>query len=302
MDEERESERPTQPKAAFPLHRERLAYRGATRGGAQGHTIEPLRSRSTALIVAVLVLMPSACARTDDATCTGQTVRLIRPGVLTVGTDFAYPPFAFDDPDTGEPSGFDVELSQAIAEQLGVKLLLVNRTSGALVPGVLAQRHDLAASAQLDRPQLRREVCVSAPYLDADLGLLARPGEPPSVTGTDDLDGRTIGVVNGSRAERWLRAHLGTGARVVRFEAPDDLPPAVVSRELDAAIDDLPVLEFAAVRSQDLTVVGSIQTGEDFVLAGAPDNQGLMQLVDEAIAKLKTNGKLESLLGRWFGR
>lgn len=272
------------------------------RSGIGVFSIEPLRPRVCFSLAAVLVLVSAACAATQESSCTGQTVRLIREDVLTVGTDFAYPPFAFDHPDTGDPSGFDVELGQAVAEQLGLKILLVNRTAAALVPGLLAHRHDLAASALIATPELESEVCLSEPYLQADLGLLTRSGDPPAVTGTDDLEGRTVAVVEGSRGHAWVRDNAGPEVSITPFPASEDLPAAVLAGEADASVDDLPVVEYAAVRSEDLAVVGEIETGDHYVLATAPDNRGLVELVDEALMGLRENGRLEALLGKWFGR
>lgn len=229
-------------------------------------------------------------------------MRVIREGVLTVGTDFAYPPFAFDHPETGAPAGFDVELADAIADQLGLKVLLVNRTAAALIPGLLAQRHDLAASAQIDQPQLRKEVCVSESFLPAHLGLLTKAADPPLVADAEDLEGRAIGVVSGSRGQAWLREHLDTGTKVVRFESPDDLAPAVREGKIDAVVDDLPVLAYSVAGANDLVVSDTIETSDEYVLAAAPDNLGLVTLVNQALEKLQANGKLGALQRRWFGR
>ncbi|MGH2758242.1 MAG: ABC transporter substrate-binding protein [Actinomycetota bacterium] len=261
-----------------------------------------MRSRLFALFLAVLVFSFAACTPMDEPTCRGQAVRLIRPDVLTVGTDFAFPPFAFDHPETGEPAGFDVELADAIADQLGLKVLLVNRTSGALIPGLLAERHDLAASALIDRPRLRSEVCLSEPYLPAHLGLLTKAVDQPPVADSGDLAGRAIGVVRGSRGEAWLRQHLEAGTRIVRLEASDDLAPAVREGAIDAAIDDLPAVEHAVAGVNDLAVTDTIETPDRYVLAAAPNNHGLITLVNEALEKLKANGKLRALQRRWFGR
>lgn len=262
----------------------------------------PLRSRCSALFAFVLLLGAVACGQQTAApTCTGQTVRLINDDILTFGTDLAYPPFAFDDPESKEPAGFEVDLANAIATQLGVKLLLVNRTSAALIPGVLAHRHDVAASAQLDTPELHRELCVSAPYLDADLGLLARRGEIPSVAGTDDLDGRLIGVTKGTRGERWAVDHAAAGMQIRRFETTDDAVTALAERQIDGALDDLPVLAYIDKRVPDVVVVDEVATGDEYVLALAPDNRGLTDAVNDAIGRLRSNGKLETLRIRWFG-
>lgn len=261
-----------------------------------------LRPHLSFLLVIALFLSIVSCDRPGAApTCTGQTVRLITKNVLTFGTDFAYPPFAFDDPQTREPTGFEVELANALVDQLGVKLLLVNRTSAALIPGLLAYRHDVAASALIDTPELRRELCVTTPYLAADLGLLARSGEPPSVTGVDDLDDRIIGVTKGGRGELWARDHAAADMKILRFDTSDDVLGALRGNEVDGIVDDLPFLARADVRGPDVSVVARITTDDDYVLAVAPDNAGLRDLLNDALRRLRANGKLETLRGRWFG-
>ena len=253
------------------------------------------------MLASVLLFGTVACESQTTPTCTGQTVRLINEDVLTFGTDFAYPPFAFDDPKSGEPTGFEIDLANALADQLGVKVLLVNRTSAALIPGVLAHRHDVAASAQIDTPELHRELCVSTPYLEADLGMLGRPGEPPSVDGVDDLDGRVIGVTKGTRGERWVVDRADEGVQVRRFETTDDAVLALAARQIDGIVDDLPVLAYNDSRSNDAVVVAEISTGDRYVLALAPDNRGLTDAINDALRRLRSNGKLETIRARWFG-
>jgi ABC-type amino acid transport substrate-binding protein len=253
-----------------------------------------------ALTIVVLVV-PEGCNKAPPETCRGQTVRLVREDILTVGTDFANPPFAFDHPETGKPTGFEVELSQAIADQLGLKLLLVNRTSAALIPGLLAHRHDLAASALVDSSDLRRIVCVSRSYLDADLGLLARAGEPPSVKGVGDLAGRSFGVVKGSRAEQWAKENVPPTARVMGAETSEDLITALRAGRIDGVVDDLSFVRYMQVTLRDVVVVETIDTGKSYAFATSPDNKGLVDAVNEALRRLRTKGKLKALRGKWFG-
>jgi polar amino acid transport system substrate-binding protein len=242
-----------------------------------------------------------ACNRPPPEACSGATIHLVRKGVLTVGTDFANPPFTFDHPETGEPTGFEVQLVQAIADQLHVKLLLVNRTSAALIPGLLAHRHDLAVSALVGSRDLQRIACVSRPYQPADLGLLARAGEPPSVSGTGALEGRSIGVVNGSRSEAWAQENLPPTARLVSVEASEDLLTEFRARQIDGVVDDLSLLRFRQANANDLVVVDEIVTDEDYVMAASPENRVLLDAVNEALRRLRANGKLKALRAKWFG-
>src|SRR5581483_720323 len=111
-------------------------------------------------------------------------------GTLTVGVDETYPPFAFDD-GHGNVQGLEIDITRAIASAMKLKYTAVDRTSSVLVPLVLTHRFDVAASGFRDSPTLRKQVCVSMPYLSADLGLLV-PGSSTSIRGPGDLRGRRV--------------------------------------------------------------------------------------------------------------
>ncbi len=259
----------------------------------------PLRIRASALVAVVLTTASSACVRPETGVCTGDTVQLRREDALTVGADFAYPPFAFDDPETGRPTGFEVQLVEALARELGLKLLLENRSSPALIPGLLARRHDIAASGLRDSPSLREEACVSNSYLSADLGVLVSGRTDDDGVSVEDVANLKVGVVRGSRAQRWARTNVRGPLTV--FQTSDDVVASVRNGTVAAAIDDLPIMRFAAMRSRDVRVSDVIETPEEYVLAGNPENAGLMKLVNDALAAVHENGTLDRLRERWFG-
>lgn len=253
-----------------------------------------------ALIVLAVLVALQGCARPPADGCSGTVVQLRRPETLTVGVDLSYAPFAFEDPDTGDPAGFEVDLAGAVAKKMGLELSLQSRTSAALIPGVLAHRHDLAASGLRDDERLRAEVCVSAPYLDADLGILVRRDNPLGIDGEGDLAGRTVGVVQGSEAEAWSLERLGETSSVRRYATPEDLLAGLPEGEIDAAVEDLPVARHVQTVTPELEVVHIVDRDSRYVFATAPDNGGLMRLVDDALRELRRDRTLPDLRKRWF--
>lgn len=251
------------------------------------------------MMLAVLVTAV-ACVRRETATCSGSQVHLVTRKTLTVGVDLAYPPFAFEDPKTREATGFEVDLVREIAKDLELEVSLVSRNSPALIPGLLAQRRDVVASGLIDSPELAEEVCLSMPYLDADLGLVTRAGDE-AIQGTEDLDARVVGVVRGGRAQTWAKSDLGRSTRVVPFETSDDLLGAVREGRVDAVIDDLPKVHFGLRGAKDVAVVDVISTGRHYVLAAHPTNGALIGRIDNAIQKFELNGTLRKLKREWFG-
>ncbi len=218
---------------------------------------------------------------------------------LTVAADLTYPPFAYDRP--GKiAAGFEADLVRAVAKELKMDVVIVNRATSALVPGLLGHRHDIAAAGLLDMDELREETCVSAPYLVADLALLVPSPDPLGVSEPGDLDGERVGVLRGSRAEDWAREHMG-GSDIRTMPADADLIEALKERTIDGVVEELAVARYAVTQSKKLKVASVITTGRQYVMAAAPDNGALMKRIDRALARLEKNGKLAKIRTKWFG-
>lgn len=226
-------------------------------------------------------------------------MRLAAPGTLTVAADYSYPPFAFRGPDGGL-TGFEVELVEAVAKEMKVEARFVNRGAGALMTGLLAHRHDLAASGLRATPTLREEGCVSAPYLGADLGILVPKANPHTVEAATDLAGLTVAVLDGSEAERWALGRLDRST-IASLPATDDLLTALQQERADALVADLPFARFTQERSPAFTLAGRIDTTDGYVFVASKDNGPLIAQVDEAVSKLKGSGVFRKLERRWFG-
>jgi ABC-type amino acid transport substrate-binding protein len=248
----------------------------------------------------VVAFCAASCApRTASANCTGSSPILRQRGTLTVAADLTYPPFAYDRPGK-VAAGFEADLLRAIAKGMKMELLLVNRATSALVPGLLGHRHDVAAAGLLDTEDLREQTCVSMPLLPADLAVLVPSPDPRAVAGPEDLEGRRVGVLRGSRAEDWAREHMG-GSDIQTMPADADLIEALKERTVDGVIEELAVARYAITRSKALKVASVIATGRRYVLAAAQDNGALMKRIDRALAKLEANGKLATIRTKWFG-
>ena len=245
------------------------------------------------------VLLLAGCAQPTASTCTGTEMRLRASGYLSVATDYSYPPFAFRS-NEGDLVGFDVDLLKAVAKEMKLEATFLNRGVGALVPGALAHRHDLAASGLRDSEKLHEQACVSSGYLDADLGILVGSPPPAEVSGASDLDGLKVGVLDGGRAEGWANENLDEST-IAYLPTTDDLLEAVKQKQLDAIVDALPIVRFAAKESPVFETAGRIETGEEFVFATAPDQAALIERVNDALAKLRRDGTRRKLERKWFG-
>ena len=71
--------------------------------------------------------------------------RINQKGVITVGTEGTYAPFTYHD-ESGKLTGYDVEVTRAVAEKLGVKVEFKETNWDSMLAGLKAERFDLVAN------------------------------------------------------------------------------------------------------------------------------------------------------------
>jgi ABC-type amino acid transport substrate-binding protein len=129
-------------------------------------------------------------------------------------------------PGTPEFRGFEVDLSRAIARELGVEVEYRSALWSVILDELRQARLDVVCSAATITEARRRDVEFSDPYLDIRLVLVTRAGM--SIRGVGDLDRRTVGVRSATEAERFARIQ----APGARFEGCSCFLPWIVrSRE-----------------------------------------------------------------------
>jgi len=129
-------------------------------------------------------------------------VSTVTPGVLCVGSALPDPPFELMD--GAEPRGFDTELMQAIAAELGLSWRLVPYTGtdfNGIFEGLGKGTFDCVASGATITPERERLASFCAPYVRSGQSLACNIEATPQVRSIDDLRGMILGVQRGNTSE-----------------------------------------------------------------------------------------------------
>lgn len=119
-------------------------------------------------------------------------------GVLVVATDATIgAPFASFGADNKTVVGLNVDMANAIAQTLGVKLKVVNTTFGTFIPGLQAARYDFSVSVMLDT-KVREKVVDFVDYIKDGSGFLVRADDQHNNLTLADLCGMRAAAINGS--------------------------------------------------------------------------------------------------------
>lgn len=266
-------------------------------------------TRTQLLVLAPMVTIAVAlggCGDSGDSadadTTSGDTAELalVNDGQLTVCSDMPYEPFEFEE--DGETKGFDYDVVSAMGDELGLETEFVTTPFDSIIPALVAGNCDLIASAMTITPERAEQVNFTEPYFDADQSLLVLADNAEEFAALEDLAGQRIGVQAETTGASFARENLPEGATLVEYQTGDDMFPALISGDIQGALQDLPVNGFrAATDPEQFSVVETFPTGEQYGFAVSQDNEALLDALDEALASIRSDDRYDTIFATWFG-
>jgi polar amino acid transport system substrate-binding protein len=235
----------------------------------------------------------------DDGEATteasAEDLGLITEGTLTVGTDTPFPPF-----EIGQPpniSGYDIDVMNAIAEELGLTPEYTDTSFDTIFRDVAAGQYDIAAAASTITPGRQKTVDFSDPYYEAQQALLVPEGS--DIASVDDLSGSIVGAQDGTTGETY--ANDETDASEVRgFPEGPDAVSALITGQVEAVIIDQPVAVDALEKQGGVEIAEEIPTNELYGFAMSKENPGLVEAVNGALQTVKDDGTIADLYEQYF--
>lgn len=238
-----------------------------------------------------------------DSTATDATdLGLVNEGMLTCISNLYFPPFESMDEGTGEPVGFDIDVSKSLAEHMGLKVnWLPSQAFDSLVPTIKAGgTADIAIAGMTITDSRKEEVGMSDPYVDSNQSLVTKVGSPDTLESLDAA-GKKIAVQAGTTGADWAAENL-PNATIVPLDDIISAMNGVLTGSYDALVTDLPVSSYQIKNSfTDLQIVEEIATGEQYGIAVNKDNAALLAAINEALAAMEADGSMDEIETSWFG-
>lgn len=244
---------------------------------------------------------PADAAGSADASGS-DTMQLVTDGTLTIGTSAEYEPFEYME--DGEYKGFDLELAQAIADDLGLELKIENIDFDTIVPGVASgTKYDMGIAAITATPEREKEVGFTDSYYMDDQAIVTM-ADNTEITGDNYADalnaeGVKIAVQSGSTAEAFAKENF-PNAELVPFKNATDCFAAVQSSQANALVTNRSVAaQLVATSFSNEQVIKQISTGEEYAIAVNKDNTALLDALNDSIAKLTEDGTVDELMTKY---
>jgi polar amino acid transport system substrate-binding protein len=286
--------------------------------------------RKTLLLLPLLLLLVFAvsCGDDDDddgaaggeatteVSCEKDSLELVTPGQLTVGTDNpAFPPWfegtkefdPWDPTTTPTKKGYEQEVAYGIARELGftddeVKWVVVPFLQS-FKPG--AKNFDFDINQISYKPERANAVDFSDSYYDVEQAIVAlESNHIANVKSIADLKEHKLGAVVGTTSLDAINERIEPNEEPSVYDTNNDVVAAIKAKQIDGGAVDFPTaLYMAAVQLNGGKVVGrlSAEEGGEYFGVVLEKDSPLTECVNDAIAALHDDGTIDRLQQKWLG-
>ena len=215
--------------------------------------------------------------------------------------DTAYAPFEFKDSDQVY-KGIDVEILDKVAEINGWTLEKSFPGFDAAVNMVQSGQADAIMAGMTKTKEREQVFAMSDTYYDTKVVIATKKAN--KITSYDQLKGKTVGVKNGTAAQRFLQKNKDKyGYTIKTFDTSDLMNNSLSTGAVDAIMDDQPVIEYAIKQGQDLSINMEGEAVGSFAFGVKKDgsHENLIKQFNTALAQMKKDGTLDQIIEKWTG-
>jgi polar amino acid transport system substrate-binding protein len=227
-----------------------------------------------------------------------QTVHAEIPTTLKWAADTeSGAPYSMVNPENSKQLiGFEVEIVQAIAKELGIKTEFVQNSWDGLIPGLQGHNYDIAINGIEITPERQKVVSFTRPYYITYEQLAVRKNEE-HIESLSDCRKKKVGTLKASLAEKILRDEGNID--VVTYDSEVAAYSDLKNKRTDAVLLDSPIAIYYALPDAELKLVGAPVGQMLYGIAIHKDNPELYSAIDRALKNLAESGKLREILERW---
>ncbi|WP_299277027.1 ABC transporter substrate-binding protein [uncultured Georgenia sp.] len=250
---------------------------------------------------AALLLLTACGSDGGEGSETEDGLGLVDSGTLTACSNVPYPPFEVEDAQAPSGySGFDIDLLQAIADELDLELRVENVGFDALQSGTVfaAGQCDIGASAITITDARKENITFSDPYYDSLQSLLVPVDS--GIDSIDDLAGKNVGVQAATTGLAFAQENAPEGTNLVEYPGDPELWSALQAGQIDAILQDLPV-NITHVDDGGYEIVEEYTTDEQYGYAMAKDAPAeLVDAINTSLQELRDSGRYQEIYDSYF--
>ena len=206
----------------------------------------------------------------------------VTEGILTMGTNAAFPPYEFYD---GEDIvGIDAEIAGLLAEKLGLTLEIVDMDFSTIVTSVQTGGVDIGLAGMTVTEERLENVNFTDSYATGVQVIIVK--EDSDIASVDDLEGKLIGVQEGTTGYQYCSEDYGE-ENVLAYTNGATAVQNLVQGAVDCVvIDEQPALSFVEA-NEGLKILDTEYVIEDYAAAVSKENTALLDALNAALKELQ---------------
>ncbi len=226
-----------------------------------------------------------------------------KSGKLKVGLMGTYPPYNFIN-DKHEVDGFDADIAKAVAKELGVAAEFVPTEWAGMIEGLQKSKFDAVISQMTITEDRKKALDFSQPYIVNTVNVIVKE-DNQTITKLEDLKGHKVGVGLGTNDEQYLREVALPKVGKFEIATYNDVITSLMdlnTGRIDATINNLFALKPLVDKNHfKIKAVGDPLKQDEAGIAVRKNNPEFLKAIDDALAKIKTDGTYKEIFKKWFG-
>jgi polar amino acid transport system substrate-binding protein len=223
---------------------------------------------------------------------------------IVIGTDATYPPFESLDA-AGKFQGFDIDIANALCDQMKVKCTFVNQDFDGIIPALQAKKFDAIVSSMSITPERAKSVDFTDKYYNTPPAIAVAKDSTLTEATNEALKGKTIGAQSSTTHANYATAHL-KDADLKLYPSADEYKLDLANGRIDSVIDDVVVLSewVNSDAGSCCKMLGTLPIDPEIngVGAGIAVRQGdpLKDKFNAAIKAIRADGTYKKIQDKYF--
>ncbi len=253
-----------------------------------------MKNRAAAVLAAAALSLAATAATVAGA----QTLR--------IGIEAAYPPFSMVTTD-GTFVGFDIDIANALCEEMNAECELVQQDWDGIIPALIARKYDAIIASMSITEERKKKVAFTAKYYSTPAKFAHKKGSGTTID-AEGLAGKTVGVQRATTHDNFISGEFGDTVEIKRYGTQDEANLDAVAGRVDLLIADSIALDEGFLKTeqgQDWEFVGPDFTdpqyfGEGAGIAVRQSDTELLAALNAALDAILRNGVYKAINDKYF--
>lgn len=266
------------------------AFMAAALAGCASQTKETTAAAETTKVDAVTEAVSAEAGASETK---AEENKEASGGTLIMGTNAEFPPYEFYE--GNKIVGIDAEIAQAIADKLGMELIIEDMAFDAIIASVTSGKVDFGAAGMTVTEDRLMSVDFTDTYASSTQVTIVKEGS--EITSAEGLKNKIIGVQLGTTGD--VLAGDIEGATVERYNKGLEAVQSVVQGKIDAVVIDEATAKAFAANTEGIKILDEKMSDEEYAIAVKKGNTELVTKMNAAIKELKAEGKLDEIVAKY---